>query len=169
MPITMSSASVPVFVKQLSAMLAWLDKAEAHAKTKKFETSVYLGLRLAPDMLPLVSQIRIASDAAKACVARLAGQEPPKFEDNESTVDELRQRIRKTLEYVQSVPAADIDGSEDRDITIPLRNRDPLHFKGDFYLRHWALPNFLFHCSMTYALLRHNGVDLGKSDFLAVP
>ena len=106
---------------------------------------------------------------AKACVARLAGQEPPKFEDNESTVDELRQRIRKTLEYVQSVPVADIDGSEDRDITIPLRNRDPLHFKGDFYLRHWALPNFLFHCSMTYALLRHNGVDLGKSDFLAVP
>jgi len=147
-------------------MLNWLDKAEAHAEARKFDTAVYLGLRLAPDMLPLVSQIRIASDTAKGCVARLSGQEPPKFEDNEATLDELRQRIRKTIDYVQSVPASAIDGSEARDIVLPMRNRDPLHFTGEFYLKHWALPNFFFHCTTAYALLRHNGVALGKPDFL---
>lgn len=164
----MHSASAPVFLQQLGAMLAWMDKAEAHAQARKFDTAVYLGLRLAPDMLPFVSQIRIASDAAKSCMARLSGVEPPKFEDNEATLDELRQRIRKTVDYVKSVPADAIDGSEERDITIPMRTRDPLHFKGEFYLKHWALPNFFFHCSMTYALLRHAGVELGKVDFLHV-
>ena len=167
MSISMHAACVPVFVKQLGAMLNWLDKAEAHAEARKFDTAVYLGLRLAPDMLPLVSQIRIASDTAKGCVARLSGQEPPKFEDNEATLDELRQRIRKTIDYVQSVPASAIDGSEARDIVLPMRNRDPLHFTGEFYLKHWALPNFFFHCTTAYALLRHNGVELGKPDFLA--
>jgi len=166
MSISMHAACVPVFVKQLGAMLNWLDKAEAHAEARKFDTAVYLGLRLAPDMLPLVSQIRIASDTAKGCVARLSGQEPPKFEDNEATLDELRQRIRKTIDYVQSVPASAIDGSEARDIVLPMRNRDPLHFTGEFYLKHWALPNFFFHCTTAYALLRHNGVALGKPDFL---
>jgi hypothetical protein len=101
-------------------------------------------------------------------MARLAGVEPPKFEDNEATLDELRQRIRKTIDYVKSVPADSIDGSEERDITIPMRTRDPLHFKGEFYLKHWALPNFFFHCTTTYALLRHAGVELGKVDFLKV-
>jgi hypothetical protein len=168
MTISMYSACVPIFRKQLGNMLAWLDKADAHAQARKFDTAVYLGLRLAPDMLPFASQIRIASDNAKACVARLAGQEPPKFEDNEATLDELRQRIRRTIDYVGSVPPAAIDGSEERDITIPMRTRDPLHFKGEFYLKHWALPNFFFHCTTAYALLRHNGVELGKSDFLAV-
>ena len=166
MSISMHAACVPVFVKQLGAMLNWLDKAEAHAEARKFDTAVYLGLLLAPDMLPLVSQIRIASDTAKGCVARLSGQEPPKFEDNEATLDELRQRIRKTIDYVQSVPASAIDGSEARDIVLPMRNRDPLHFTGEFYLKHWALPNFFFHCTTAYALLRHNGVALGKPDFL---
>lgn len=166
MSISMHAACVPVFVKQLGAMLNWLDKAEAHAEARKFDTAVYLGLRLAPDMLPFVSQIRIASDTAKGCVARLSGQEPPKFEDNEATLDELRQRIRKTIDYVQSVPASAIDGSEARDIVLPMRNRDPLHFMGEFYLKHWALPNFFFHCTTAYALLRHNGVALGKPDFL---
>ena len=166
MSISMHAACVPVFVKQLGAMLNWLDKAETHAEARKFDTAVYLGLRLAPDMLPLVSQIRIASDTAKGCVARLSGQEPPKFEDNEATLDELRQRIRKTIDYVQSVPASAIDGSEARDIVLPMRNRDPLHFTGEFYLKHWALPNFFFHCTTAYALLRHNGVALGKPDFL---
>jgi hypothetical protein len=166
MSISMHAACVPVFVKQLGAMLNWLDKAQAHAEARKFDTTVYLGLRLAPDMLPLVSQIRIASDTAKGCVARLSGQEPPKFEDNEATLDELRQRIRKTIDYVQSVPASAIDGSEAREIVLPMRNRDPLHFTGEFYLKHWALPNFFFHCTTAYALLRHNGVALGKPDFL---
>lgn len=167
MSLTMHSASVPVFLKQLGAMLKWLDKAEAHAAARKFDTVNYLGLRLAPDMLPFASQIRITSDTAKGCVARLSGQEPPKFEDNEATLPELRARIQKTIDYVQSVPASAIDGSEERDIVLPMRNRDPLQFKGEFYLKHWALPNFFFHCSMAYALLRHSGVELGKPDFLA--
>ena len=168
MTISMHQASVPLFKRQLGALLNWLDKAEAHATARKFDPNNYLQLRLAPDMLPFVSQIRIASDAAKGCVARLAGVEPPKFEDNEATLDELRQRIRKTIDYVKSVPAEAIDGSEDRDITIPMRTREAYRFKGEYFLKHWALPNFFFHCTMAYALLRHNGVELGKPDFLVV-
>ncbi|HSW05850.1 DUF1993 domain-containing protein [Aquabacterium sp.] len=168
MTLSMHSASVPVFVRQLGAILNWLDKAEAHATAKKFETSVLLQARLAPDMLPFIAQIRIASDAAKGCVARLAGVEPPKFEDNETSFEELRQRVRKTIDYVNSVPADAIDGSEGREIVLPMRNRDPLSFNGEFFLKHWALPNFMFHVTMTYALLRHNGVDIGKRDFLNV-
>ncbi len=169
MTISMHSASVPVFQRQLGAMLAWLDKAEAYAATRKFDSVNYLQLRLAPDMLPFVAQIRIASDSAKGCVARLAGQEPPKFEDNEASFAELRERVQKTLSYVESVPAAAFEGSDGRAITIPMRNRDPLQFTGEVFLRHWALPNFFFHVSMAYALLRHAGVDLGKGDFLAAP
>ena len=169
MSISMYSASVPVLQRQLTALLVWLDKAEAHAMARKFDTAKYLTLRLAPDMLPLVSQIRIASDAAKGCVARLAGQEPPKFEDNEASFADLRERVQKTLAYVESLPAAAFEGSDGRSITIPMRNRDPLQFSGEVFLRHWALPNFFFHVSMTYALLRHAGVDLGKGDFLAAP
>ena len=167
MTISMHSASVPVFQRQLGAVLSWLDKAEAHAAARKFDTANYLQLRLAPDMLPLVSQIRIASDAAKGCVARLAGQEPPKFEDNEASFAELRERVQKTLAYMASVPAAAFEGSDGRNITIPMRNRDPLQFTGEVFLRHWALPNFFFHVTMAYALLRHAGVELGKGDFLA--
>ena len=165
----MYSASVPVLQRQLGALLTWLDKAEAHALARKFDTANYLQLRLAPDMLPFVSQIRIASDAAKGCVARLAGVESPKFEDNEATWAELRERVRKTLDYVGSVPANTVDGSEAREITIPMRNRDALQFSGEVFLKHWALPNFFFHITMAYALLRHAGVDLGKADFLATP
>ena len=167
MTISMHSASVPVFQRQLGAVLAWLDKAEAHAAARKFDTANYLQLRLAPDMLPFVAQIRIASDAAKGCVARLAGQEPPKFEDNEASLADLRERVNKTLAYVESVPAAAFDGSDSRAITIPMRNRDPLQFTGEVFLRHWALPNFFFHLTTAYALLRHAGVELGKGDFLA--
>ena len=167
MTISMHSASVPVFQRQLGAVLAWLDKAEAHAAARKFDTANYLQLRLAPDMLPFVAQIRIASDAAKGCVARLAGQEPPKFEDNEASLADLRERVNKTLAYVESVPAAAFDGSDSRAITIPMRNRDPLQFTGEVFLRHWALPNFFFHVTTAYALLRHAGVELGKGDFLA--
>lgn len=168
MTISMHSASVPIFTRQLTAMLAWLDKAEAHAQARKFDTANYLQARLAPDMLPFVSQIRIASDNAKGCVARLAGIEIPKYEDNEASFADLRARIRKTLDFIASVPAAAIDGSEQRDITIPRRQGEPLTFKGEYYLKHWALPNFFFHVGMAYALLRHNGVDLGKADFLAL-
>jgi hypothetical protein len=163
----MHSASVPVLQRQLGAVLTWLDKAEAHAAARKFDTANYLQLRLAPDMLPFVAQIRIASDAAKGCVARLAGVEAPKFEDNEASFADLRARVQKTLDYVASVPAASIDGSEPREITIPMRNRDALQFSGEVFLKHWALPNFFFHISMAYALLRQAGVELGKGDFLA--
>ena len=165
----MYSASVPVPKRQLCAMPTWLDKAEAHALARKFDPANYLQLRLAPDMLPFVSQIRIASDAAKACVARLAVQESPKFEDNEASFAALRKRVRKTLDFVDTVLASAIDGSEARQITIPMRNRDALQFSGEVFLKHWALPNFFFHITMAYALLRHAGVELGKGDFLASP
>jgi hypothetical protein len=167
MSITMHSASVPVFVRVLSAMLGWLDKAQAHAEARKFCPDNYLTLRLAPDMLPLTKQIQIASDMAKGCAARLAGLEIPKWDDNEATLEDLRGRIRKTIDYLQSVPAAQIDGSEAREISIPTRAGEPLRFSGEVYLKHYATPNFYFHATTTYALLRHAGVELGKKDFLA--
>lgn len=166
MSISMHSASVPVFVRVLNAMLGWLDKAQAHAEARKFSPDNYLALRLAPDMLPFTKQIQIASDMAKGCAARLAGQEVPKWEDNEATLDQLRARIRKTIDFLQSVPAAQIDGSEGREIVIPSRNGE-LRFDGETYLKHYATPNFYFHATTTYALLRHAGVELGKRDFLA--
>ncbi len=166
MTISMYQASVPLFKRQLGALLNWLDKAEAHATARKFDPNNYLQLRLAPDMLPFVSQIRIASDGAKGCVARLAGIEIPKFEDNEATLDELAERIRKTRDFVRSVPAAAFDGSEAREISIPRRVGEPLKFDGLSYLNHFALPNFYFHATTTYALLRHAGVPLGKGDYL---
>ena len=165
-PISMHDASAPVFAKMLGNMLSWLEATKAHAEAKKFATDVYLTLRLAPDMLPFTKQIQIASDAAKGCIARLSGQEPPKFEDNEATLDELIERIRKTRDYVLSVPAAAVNGSEGREITIPRRVGEPLKFDGSTYLRHFALPNFYFHATTTYALLRHAGVPLGKTDYL---
>ena len=165
MAITMHSASVPVFVRMLGNVLQWLDKAEAHAQAKKFDASVYLSARLAPDMLPFVRQIQIACDAVKFGVARLAGVEAPKFEDNEASIADLRARIRKTLDYIGSVPAAQIDGTDDKDIVVPRRDGS-MTLKGEAYLKQFVLPNFFFHVTTTYALLRHNGVDLGKSDFL---
>jgi hypothetical protein len=165
MSITMSSASVPVFVRMLTNMNAWLDKADSHAAAKKFDPSVYLSTRLAPDMLNFTKQIQIACDTAKFCVARLAGVEAPKFDDAESSLAELRARIEATIAYLKSVPAAQIDGSEDRDITIPRRDGSML-MKGEAYLKHYALPNFFFHVTTAYALLRHNGVEVGKPDYL---
>jgi hypothetical protein len=161
----MHSASVPVFVRMLGNVLQWLDKAEAHAQAKKFDAGVYLSARLAPDMLPFVRQIQIACDAVKFGVARLAGVEAPKFEDNEASIADLRARIRKTLDYIGSVPAAQIDGTDDKDIVVPRRDGS-MTLKGEAYLKQFVLPNFFFHVTTTYALLRHNGVDLGKSDFL---
>ena len=168
MSITMHSASVPVFVRLLGNLLTWLDKAQVHAEAKKFDPSVYLGTRLAPDMLPFTKQIQIACDGAKFCVARLAGVEAPTFDDTEASIDELRERIRKTLTFIQSVSAAQIDGTEDKDVVIPRRD-GPMTLKGEAYLKHYATPNFYFHVTTAYALLRHNGVELGKSDYLGAP
>jgi hypothetical protein len=166
MSLSMHSASAPVFTRMLGNMLHWLDRAEAHAQARKFDANNYLGLRLAPDMLPFARQIQIASDGAKACMSRLAGAEIPKWEDNEATLDELRARIRKTLEHVQSFAPAQIDGSDERAITVPMRSGDALQFTGETFLKHFALPNFFFHATTAYALLRHAGVELGKADFL---
>ena len=166
MSISMHSASAPVFVKMLGNLLGWLDKAEAHAAARKFDAANYLGLRLAPDMLPLTRQVQIASDSAKGAMARLAGVDAPKWEDNEATLAEVRARIRKTIDYVQGFSAAQIDGSEGREITIPRRSGEPLTFSGETFLKHYALPNFFFHVTTAYALLRHAGVDVGKSDYL---
>jgi len=168
MSITMHSASVPIFVRMLANVNTWLDKAEAHATAKKFDTSVYLTTRLSPDMLPFTKQIQIACDTVKFCVARLAGVDSPKFDDNETTLTELRERINATIAYVKSVPAEQIDGSEEKDITLPRRD-GPIIMKGEAYLKHFVLPNFFFHLTTAYALLRHNGVEVGKMDYLGAP
>lgn len=167
MSITMHTASVPIFVRMLGNLNTWLDKAEAHAQAKKFDPAVYLGARLAPDMLPFTKQIQIACDGAKFGVSRLAGVEAPKFDDNEASVTELRERVRATIAFIQSVPASKIDGTEDKDVTIPRRD-GPMTLKGEFYLKHYVMPNFYFHLTTAYALLRHNGVELGKADYLGV-
>jgi uncharacterized protein len=165
MAISMHSASAPVFVRVLENMLNWLDKAQAHAEARKFDPNNFLAARLAPDMLPFVKQVQIASDHAKGAMARLAGIENPKYEDNEASIDELRERIRKTVAFVKSVPADKVDGSEGREIVLPTR-RGELRMDGESYLKHFALANFYFHCTTAYALLRHGGVELGKVDFL---
>jgi hypothetical protein len=165
MKISMYAMSHDVFKKALTQLLHVMEKGVANAATRKFDTSVLVGARLAPDMLPFVKQIQLTSDFAKNSMARLAGVDPPKFEDNETTMDELFARVRKTLEYIDSVPAASLDGSETRDIKIPLRDRT-VEFKGLEFLQKWALPNFFFHHVTAYNLLRHNGVDIGKRDFL---
>ena len=165
MSITMHTASVPVFVRMLGNLGTWLDKAEAHAQAKKFDPAVYLGARLAPDMLPFTKQIQIACDGAKFGVSRLAGVEAPKFDDNEASISELRERVRATIAFIQSVPASKIDATEDKDVTIPRRD-GPMTLKGEFYLKHYVMPNFYFHLTTAYALLRHNGVELGKADYL---
>jgi len=165
MKISMYALSHDVFQKALTQLLHVMEKGVANAKARNFDSSVLVGARLAPDMLPFVKQIQLTSDFAKNSMARLAGIDPPKFEDNEATMDELFARVRRTLEYIDSVPAAALEGSETRDIKIPLRDRT-VEFKGLEFLQKWALPNFFFHHVTAYNLLRHNGVDIGKKDFL---
>jgi len=168
MSLSMHSASVPVFVRVLGSMLSWLDKAQAHAEARKFDPNNYLTLRLAPDMLPFTKQIQIASDMIKGCVARLAGQDVPAWDDNEASLDDLRARIRKTIDYVQTLPAAQIEGSGERAISLPTRTGEPRRFTGQAYLTDFVLPNVYFHATTTYALLRSAGVELGKRDFLGL-
>lgn len=166
MPISMYSISVPTFERMLGNLQSWLEKAQAHAEARKFDPNNFVGLKLAPDMLPFSRQVQIACDGAKGCVARLAGLEVPKWEDNEASLADLRARAQKTIDYVRSFKPAQIDGSERREITIPTRAGEPLKFDGENYLRHFVLPNFYFHVTTTYALLRHGGVEIGKTDFL---
>ena len=165
MSLTMHSASVPIFVRTFTAVQACMDKAQAHAEARKFSPDAYMTLRLAPDMLPFTNQIQIASDGAKGCVARLTGQEIPKWEDNEASFADLRARIQKTIDYVQSVPAELFVGSDEREVVIPRRVGE-LRLSGEAFLKHFVLPNFFFHTTTTYALLRHAGVEIGKRDYL---
>lgn len=170
MSFSMSQASIPVFEIGLGALSGVLDKAAAHAAARKIEPSVLLQSRLSPDMFPLVRQVQIASDQAKNGTSRLAGVEPPRYEDNETTIDQLKERLAKTLAYLKSVDPKRIDGSTDHDITFPLGPTNKGHMKGADYLNHFVLPNFYFHVAAAYAILRHCGVDIGKRDFLgAVP
>jgi hypothetical protein len=162
----MSSASLPIFKVMLGNLSHFLDKAQANAESRKFDPAVLMQARLAPDMLPFTRQVQIACDAAKNGIARLSGVAAPKFEDNEQTIPELKARIQKTLDYLATVPAESIDGTEDKDITFPVGREATRTLKGEAYLKHNVLPNFFFHVTTTYALLRHNGVDLGKSDYL---
>jgi hypothetical protein len=165
MPISMYQASVPGFLQMLNALAAILDKAEAYAAERKIDPAVLLGYRLAPDMFALARQVQIATDQAKGCCARLAGVEVPKYADDEATFADLRVRIARTIEFVQSFEPGDIDGSEARDIALTAGSRE-LHFKGEAYLVSFVLPNFYFHVTAAYAILRHCGVPLGKRDFL---
>lgn len=165
MSVTLYSAAVPTFVRMLGNLDGWLEKARAHAEAKKFDPAVFLTTRLAPDMLAFPQQVQIACDTAKLCVARLTGVESPAFADTESTFDELRHRVAKTLDFVRSVPADRFEGADEREVTMPRRD-GPITLSGQAYLERFALPNFYFHATTTYALLRHNGVPLGKMDFL---
>ncbi|HSW11268.1 MAG TPA: DUF1993 family protein [Solimonas sp.] len=165
MSLSMYSASVPLFQRALGNLRNCLDKAAAHAEARKIDPAALLGFRLYPDMFPLSRQVQIAADMAKGCAARLAGVDVPKYEDNEASFAELAARIDKTLVFIGGFGAAQIDGSEDKPIQLKTP-RGELNFSGQQYLQVFALPNVYFHCSTAYNILRHNGVELGKQDFL---
>jgi hypothetical protein len=165
MAFTIYDASVPVFIRMLGNMSMHLERAEAHAQAKKFDSKNLISCRLAPDMLPLARQVTIACDTAKLAVARLSGVEAPKFEDTEQTIEELKARIQKTVAFLQSVPKDKLDGADTREVTWPVRGQ-PLTLPGAAYFLQHATPNFYFHYTTCYAILRHNGVELGKTDYL---
>jgi hypothetical protein len=165
MALSMYQASVPVFVKYLNGMSRVLDKAAPLVEARKIDPAVLAGLRLYPDMLPFAKQIQIASDNAKGPVARLAGIDVPKFEDTETTLSEFKARIAKTIDFVQSVKPAQLEGSEDRTIVLPV-GQNKIEFKGADYLTTFALPNFFFHVTTAYNILRHIGVEIGKRDYM---
>jgi hypothetical protein len=168
MTMSMYRASVPVFLQMLPALSAVLDKAAAHAAAKKIDPLVFVDARLYPDMFPLSRQVQVATDFAKGACARLAGVEPPKYADTERTLDDLKARISKTVDFIKEFKPAQIDGSEDRDISLVLGGQQQ-KFKGENYLTGLVLPNFFFHVTTAYAILRHNGVELGKQDFMRAP
>jgi hypothetical protein len=170
MSYSLSQAALPVFEIALNALSGVLDKALAFQAAKKLDPATLPGYRLAPDMFALTRQVQVACDQAKNGGARLAGVEPPKFEDNEKTLEDLKARVAKTVAYVKSLDKAKIDAAGDREITFPLGPVNKGAMKGDDYLTHFVLPNFYFHCTAAYAILRHAGVEVGKRDFLgAIP
>ena len=161
MTISMYAASVPVFQQMLGGLSGVLRKAEAHAAERKIEPNALLQARLYPDMFPLLRQVQVAADFAKGCCARLAGEDVPRYEDTEETFADLRERVGRTLAFISSLPQDGIEASAQRDITTSARQ-----FKGQDYLLHYAMPHFYFHATTAYAILRHNGVEIGKKDFI---
>jgi uncharacterized protein len=168
MTISMYQASVPVIIRSLTNLAAILEKAAAHAEAKKIDQSVLLNSRLFPDMLPLIKQIHIATDITRRGVARLAEVDPPAFEDNETTFAELVDRIHQNITYLNTLTSAQIDGSEEKTITLTV-GKQTMTFQGLPYLTGFILPNLYFHTTTTYNILRHNGLELGKIDFLGKP
>lgn len=160
----MYELSVPVMLKTLTNLISILDQAAQYGVNKKIDPSVLLNARLYPDMFALARQIQTTTDQAKGGAARLAGLPVPKYEDTETNIDELKARVRKTIDFLKSIQPEHMQSAEHRDITVPLR--EPVQMKGLPYLQHFVLPNFFFHASMAYAILRHNGVEVGKWDFL---
>jgi uncharacterized protein len=166
MAISMYSASVPVAVTVLQNLASFLDKAQGFVEQKKCDPNALLGYRLAPDMLPFTRQIQIACDAAKNGLARVSGSEAPKFEDSEASFADLKARIQKTLDHIKTYTPQQLDGKEAMEVSFAA---GPAQYKmtAEQYLKHWMLPNLFFHATTAYAILRHNGVELGKRDFLA--
>jgi len=168
MSISMYAASVPVFRQMLGSLGDILRKAEAHAVEKKFEPSVLLEARLFPDMFPLVRQVQVACDMAKGVSARLADVEVPSHEDTERTFEELQARIAKTMAFIDGLAATQIDGSEQREIVLRPGTPKERRFDGQAYLLQYGLPQFFFHVTTAYALLRHSGVEIGKRDYMGL-
>jgi hypothetical protein len=169
MSYSLYQASVPTFVCSLNAFLAILDKAEAHAAAAKFDPQIYLTLRLRPDMYPLARQVQAFCDHAKIAPHRIAGLEPPRFEDTESTLDELRARIRRTLDVIAKIDVKAIDDGAEREVAVPIGGGRKAMMSGATYLTHFALPNFYFHLVTAYDILRYAGAPLGKRDYLGAP
>jgi uncharacterized protein len=163
--LSMHGITAPVFTRMLKNLSAFIAKAEQQAKSKSYEPSVLLNDRLAPDMFTLTRQVQIASDHAKGCMARLAGHAPEAIEDTETTFAELQARIAKVIALVEGYSEAQLAGSETREVSVKIPNAE-LKFSGLDYVNNWAMPNFYFHITMAYAILRHNGIELGKRDFL---
>jgi uncharacterized protein len=168
MTISMFQASVPRLINALNNLSHILDKAQAHIDAKKIDASALIQFRLYPDMLNFTRQVQIASDTAKGVVARLAGVEIPTYEDNEQSIADLKARIAKTIAFIQGFKPEQIDGTEDKDI-ITKRGEKETHYKGMQFLLGHAIPNVYFHITTAYAILRHNGVEIGKRDYLGNP
>ncbi|TRX76804.1 DUF1993 domain-containing protein [Pseudomonas mangiferae] len=165
MSLSMYPASIPVFVRMLRNLSALLAKAEAHAQARKIDPAVFLQARLAPDMYPLVRQVQVATDLAKGCAARLTGSEAPRYADTETTFAELQARLQRVTDYLEGIEPSQVDGTEEREIVLEFPGVR-LEYKGQGYLLNFAMPNFYFHVTTAYAILRHLGVEIGKVDFV---
>ncbi len=164
MTISMYQVSLPIYVRQLNGLAGCLKKAQALYTEKKYDESALLGFRLFPDMFNFCKQVQVATDQAKAGAARLAGLEPPKYEDNEKSLADLIARVEKTIAFLNTIKPEQVDGSEDKTITLKMRDRE-VSFQGLQFLLNQSMPNFYFHTTTAYSIMRHHGVEIGKKDF----